>query len=194
MAQVYSVNAVGYVNVTLKAGFNLVANPLDAGAGNNTVEKLLTGMPDGVVVYTYTAAGGYVVNSYDSSLGGWDNAAMTLVPGQGFWLLLPAGADKTVTFVGDVPQGTLTVNLDKGFTLVGSKVPQAGKLQADLKYTPATGDVIYKYANPGGYSVVSFDPDLGGWDPGDPSIAVAEGFWTLKVASGSWTRDFSVNQ
>src|SRR5690349_6980992 len=40
VAQVYSVNAVGYVNVAAPAGYSMISNPLNAVAGNNTVAKL----------------------------------------------------------------------------------------------------------------------------------------------------------
>jgi hypothetical protein len=56
MAQgaVYSVNAVGYVNTPLVAGFNLVSNPLNNTAANgNTIESLFAGVPDGTQVYKF---------------------------------------------------------------------------------------------------------------------------------------------
>jgi hypothetical protein len=60
VAQVYSVNAVGYVNVTLPPGFSLVSNPLNAGTGNNTVSKLFSniqgGVPGGTRVFIYDSA------------------------------------------------------------------------------------------------------------------------------------------
>lgn len=193
MAQVYSVNAVGYVNLTLKAGkFNLIANPLDAGAGNNIVSKLLNGVATGTTVYQYGASG-YTINAYDTDLGGWDNANMVMAPGEGFFVLLK-GADTTITFVGEVMQGTLSNPLPKGFSLRASQVPQAGKLQADLKFTPAAGDTIYTFDPASGYTIYAFDPDLGGWDPSDPQIAVGQAFWVLKKAAGTWDRTFSVNQ
>jgi hypothetical protein len=188
MAQVYSVNAVGYVNTALKPGFNLIANPLDAGAGNNTVSKLLAGVPDGTAVYTYSPTGGYVVNTLD--LGEWANPDATLVPGQGFFARV--GAETTVTFVGEVPQGTLSTPLAAGFNLVASQVPQAGLISTDLKLTVADGDQVYKFdATTQGYSVTTFD--LGEWDPAEPSVGVGEGVWVRKGAAGSWDRTFSVN-
>ena len=36
---VFSVNAVGYVNVTIRPGYNLIANPLNN--GGNTVSEVL---------------------------------------------------------------------------------------------------------------------------------------------------------
>jgi len=189
IAQVYSVNAVGYVNVPVKKGFNLVANPLDAGAGNNTVAKLLTGVPDGTIVYTFTPAGGYSLNTLD--FGEWTNPNEELAPGKGFFVFNSSAGDVTVTFVGEVKQGTLSTPLAAGYNLVASQVPQAGKISTDLKLTPAEGDGVYTYANVGGYTIFTFD--FGAWDPTEPSIAVGEGVFVKKVAAGAWDRTFSVN-
>jgi hypothetical protein len=190
-AQVYSVNAVGYVTLDLPSGFSIIANPLDAGAGNNTVEKLFTAVPTGTIIYKYGAAG-YEIISFDPDLGGWDPTGKVINPGEGFWIRLPAATK--VTFVGEVMQGTLSNPIPAGFSLKASQVPQAGKLQTDLKFPVATGDVVYKYSSPAGYAIASFDPDLGGWDPAEPTIGVGEGFWARKVAVGDWARTFSVNQ
>ncbi len=187
MAQVYSVNVVGYVNTSAKAGFNLIANPLDAGA-DNTVSNLLAGVPDGSVVYTFDQATGFAINTKD--LGEWDNPNQTLVPGQGFFLRVPSAT--TVTFVGEVKQGNLSTPLVAGFNLVASQVPQAGMISADLGYGPADGDVVYKF-NPDTqtYSIATYE--LGEWDPAEPEVGVGEAVWIRKTDAGSWNRTFSVN-
>src|SRR6266404_3619153 len=131
-AQVYSQNAVGYVNLTLKPGFQLVANPLNnTSANGNAVSNLFATVPDGTTVYTFDATKqGFVTNGKD--FGEWANPNATLTPGQGAFLLLPAGANVTVTAVGDVMQGTLSNPIVKGFQIISSQVPQAGKIQTDL--------------------------------------------------------------
>lgn len=189
IAQVYSVNAVGYVNLTAKAGFNLWNNPLDAGA-DNTVVKLLTGLPEGSIVFTYDGAN-FRLNTFE--FGEWSFPNDTLVPGQGFFLQLPAGAaDTTITFVGEVMQGTLSTPLIAGFNLVGSKVPQAGMIQTDLGFVPGEGDVVFKFDTAtGNYALSTFE--FGAWDPAQPTLSVGEGIWVQKIAAGTWNRTFSVN-
>jgi hypothetical protein len=189
VAQVYSVNAVGYVNKTLKPGFNMIANPLDAGAGKNTVGTVLAGVPDGTTVYKFVA--GYTINDY-STLFGWSDANMSAAPGEGLFVKIPAGADVNITFVGEVMQGDLKMDLPSGFSMVASKVPQAGKVSTDLKYPVADGDTVYTYANPGGYSIFDYS-DLFGWSAPEPSVAVGEAFWSKKSAAATWSRTFSVN-
>lgn len=199
MAQVYSVNAVGYVNVTLVPGFQLVANPLDAGAGNNTVAKLFAGAPAGTTVYKYTGTG-FDVNDYDPDTygaQGWADIAQTLVPGEGAFVKLPTGANFTVTFVGEVMQGSLSNPLPAGFSIRSSQVPQSGALDTVLKFPVANGDFIYQFnTTTKGYDVSDYDTDSygpQGWASAAPVPKVAESFWVKKLAAVNWVRDFSVN-
>ena len=83
MAQVYSVNAVGYINLSLAKGFQMGANQLDDKAGNK-VSNVLAGVAAGTVIYKFGSAG-YSVNAFDPDLGGWDDPNMTLKPGEGAW-------------------------------------------------------------------------------------------------------------
>jgi len=193
-AQVYSVNAVGYVNLTLKPGFNLIANPLDLKT-DNVVSKVLAGVPDGTVVYRFVA-GAYVINTYDlSGVGGWDpDPNMAMAPGEAMFVRIPGAADVTVTFVGEVMQGALSSPVPQGFSLKASQVPQAGKVATLLGYPAGDGDVVYKFVA-GAYQIFTYDlSGTGGWDPSEPDIAVGEGFWSRRVAAaGAWTRNFSVN-
>ena len=48
---VYSSNVVGYVNVDIVAGWNMIANPLDS--GNNMLSALITDAPLGTAAYKY---------------------------------------------------------------------------------------------------------------------------------------------
>ena len=109
-AQVYSVNVVGYVNSTLKPGFNLISNPLNNTAtGGNTVGTIFgSALPDGSAVYKFVNGGYEAVNAF-SDMFGWDTPGQTLVPGEGVFVFLAGSADVTVTFVGDVNQGALSV-------------------------------------------------------------------------------------
>jgi hypothetical protein len=186
MAQVYSVNAVGYINVDLCQGFQIIANQLDAGAGNNTVGKLLTTVPEGSVVYKYVN-NAYTINTFEGGV--WERNDETLAPGEAAFVFVPSAAK--VTFVGEVPQGTLTVPLVAGFQLVSSKVPQSGALDATLGYPAAEGDVVYFFdCATQGYKIHTYE---GGAFDNVPVPAVGQGFFALKAAPATWTRTFSVN-
>jgi len=186
-AQVYSVNAVGYINVTIPAGkYQIVANQLNT--GGNTVNEVIPTTQDGVIIYKYTQGSGYSINAYDA---GWGTPAQVIKPGESFFLFNPTASDLTITFVGEVPQGSLSTPLVAGLNLVASQVPQAGALTGALGYTATDGDQVYKYgAASGQYEIFSFDA---GWGPSDPNIAVGEGFFLSKLGAGTWTRTFSVN-
>jgi len=188
MAQVYSVNAVGYVKVSVPVGFSIIANPLDAGTGNNVISKLLAAPPEGTTIYKFNStSGSYDISSF--SFGAWDNDR-SLVPGEGTFILNAGTAAFDVVFVGEVKQGHLVTTIPSGFSMIASQVPQAGALDTDLKYTPVENDTVYSFNNTkGSYDISSYS--FGTWD-NIPNIAVAQGFF-LNSTGGTWTRDFSVN-
>lgn len=183
-AQVYSVNAVGYVNVSVPKGFSMIANPLKA--ASNTVGALLAAAPDATTVYKF-ANGKFGVNAKD--FGDFANPAETLNPGEGAFIEAPSAF--TVTFVGEVAQGSLSQNVPKGFSIQASQVPQSGQLDTVLKFPAADGDTVYRFNNATGkYSIHAYD--FGSWDTA-PVPAVGESFFVNKVADSQWKRDFSVN-
>jgi hypothetical protein len=190
LAQVYSVNVVGYVNKQLVPGFNLIANPLDNKAANgNTISNLFAGMAEGTTVYKYSG-GMFSANGFE--FGEWANPNQTLEPGEGAFVFVPGAANVTVTFVGDVRQGTLTTPLLKGFTLASSQVPQAGGIQAALGFVPAEGDTVYSWdttVTPATYRTRSYE--FGAWSE-EPVLAIAEAVFISVPADKSWVRTFTV--
>jgi hypothetical protein len=196
MAQVYSQNAVGYVNITANPGFNLVANPLSQTA--ITVADLLPSPPPLTSVFKLVGSG-FIQTTYDTDLNpgvGWDDPSVTLVNGGGFFLYNPSLTTPfTVTFVGEVPQGTLVNTISAaGFSMRSSMVPQAGRLTAELGYPPHQLDSVYTYVG-GGFTQYTFDTDLNGptgWDE-DPPLTVGQAFYLNASGPNNWTRVFSVN-
>lgn len=194
-AQVYSVNAVGYVNVTIPAnGFSMIANPLDAGTGNNTASKLFANVPAGTFVYKFINGSYEQANGLDE-FGEWVNPNQDIPVGQGVFIKTPAGSAVTITFVGEVAQGTASnKQLVSGFNMTGSMVPQAGRLATDLGYVPTAGDFIYKF-NSGTQAyeqAYSFD-EFGEWTPSEPTLAVGEAVFIKAASAKAWNRNFSVN-
>jgi len=189
-AQVYSVNAVGFVNVVIPAGpnsFTIIANPLNA--ADNSVAALFPSVPAGSAIYTFNGTS-FVANNRGFSA--WSNPTQTLVPGQAFFFKNPSASAITNTFVGEVPQGTLTTPLSAGFQLVSSQVPQSGLVTTDLGMPATTGEAVYRFVN-GAYQ--SFNRGFGtSWSPSEPTVQVGEGFFVKKNASpAAWVRTFSVN-
>lgn len=212
MAQsVFSVNAVGYVNVSLRAGYNLISNPLNG--TNNNINTIIPVAPGDTVAFRWNTASQSFsqADTYfdvgDPALNGWydgaANKSSTVInPGEGFFLQSPTAT--TITFVGDVPQGQLTNSIPSNYSFRSSIVPQSvGLLSVGF---PGVSDMIYQTWNPvaQGYSqaLTYFnvgDPALNGFYDGagnkvDPTPGVAEGFLIFNPGPAlSWGRTFSVN-
>jgi hypothetical protein len=187
---VYSVNAVGYVNLNLPADFSLISNPLNG--TNNNLSTVLPVVPDGSQLLTWDAANQRFndANVYIGGLGWIPDAPLS--PGVGAFLFLPSAS--TVTFVGEVPQGNLTNTVPANFGLLAHMVPQAIGLEA-ANLVGADGDQVlfWDRANQRFEDAYVFIGGLG-WLPSDPVPDVAEGFFYFNAgASRSWGRTFSVN-
>jgi hypothetical protein len=182
MAQVYSANAVGYVNVTVPGGvggkFAMVADQLFAnGAGQaqyistasstGVLDSLLDNAHNGVIVSKLTN-GTYVsfavtANSVLGQPPSWQPSAAgaTLNPGEAVWVYNPFTTNITITFVGTVPQGTALTNT----ALIGSAEWTSGSgismISSVIPQTGAVDSVLgltNGVASPGDIINV-FDPD-----------------------------------
>jgi hypothetical protein len=198
MAQVYSVNIVGYVNVNIPTGWTMIQNPLKASPDNKVINVVPYGSTDKVFTIQKWVSGVFIQNNFDTV---WDDETMELNPGEGFFVYNPFPAF-TLTFVGEVCTGNSTdagmqIPLVNGWNMVGSKVPQAGLLQADLGYVPtAPAEMTQQWDNSqANYVIRSWDEAIG-WDPdagGEPSLGIAEATWIYRLAgAGTWARTFNV--
>jgi len=195
---VYSVNAVGFVNTTVPAGaFALLANPLNQ--PTNDLATVLADAPANTTAYEFTP-GGFQIYTKRSS-GAWTGTGADtarLDPGKGFFVKNNGTTPFTLTFIGEVPQGTLTTPITTGFNLLGSKVPQAGAVETQLGLPAANGDQVYTYGATG-YTITTRRTSSTAWTggTGEPVIGVAQGFFLNRAAANggaNWTRTFSVNQ
>jgi len=190
---VYSVNAVGYVNKSLVAGYTLISNPLNG--TNNLLSTILPVVADGTFVLKWNAASQTFSDpsQYYDGLGWLPDA--TLAPGEGAFINAPAAT--TVTFVGEVPQGNLTNQISGNYSLLAHIVPQSISLaNPSVNFPVLDGDFVLFWDT----AAQAFrDPlqyyDGLGWLPSEPTPAVAEGFFfnTAPAAARSWGRSFSVN-
>jgi hypothetical protein len=224
MAQtnVYSLNAVGYINVTVAPGFNIVSCPLIT-APDNTVGTVLNnsnGALTGSVVYFWNPATAAYTSDSARAIGtakgdttnasGWVSGTNLASPGVGFWFDSAASSNTTLTFVGTVPSGAITNLLVPGFNSVGSVVPMSGDLCSNSLSALTNfnvGDNVYTY-NTGTSAYVEFTSVTPGskaansntykdsWTvAGDPTIPnVGQGFWYDASASVTWVENYSVAQ
>lgn len=217
MAQVYSVNVVGYVNVTVPANkLMLLANPLDNSGNTISTVLPLAETADGTSLFRFNTTSQSFKDAllYIGGLG-WMNSGSgevaddVLAPGEGFFIQAPPTVPLNLTFVGEVKQGSTTVPLAGGgrLNLIGSTVPQAINVgdvtMPNSMMMPAEdGDVLFLW-NPAAQSYDDGYSYIGGigWAQSDfdhpegPAIPVGAGFWLSKAptsAAANWTRTFNV--
>jgi len=150
---VYSLNTVGFINVTLPPGYSIVTCPLIC-SPDNTIATLLnnssgayqSGSKSGKV-YQYDNGVGYSATDTASvasgGTAGWSlNGTETINPGQAVFFFNPVnlrtGTNMLATFVGVVPQANIapaanfpngmTNFLVPGYNLVGSMIPVSGDI------------------------------------------------------------------
>jgi len=197
MAQVYSVNMVGYINAAIPTGFSMVANQLN-GSPDNKVTTVLAAPANGTQVFKFNpATGGYIFLQFVDGAWEGDDLDMTLAPGEG--VFISSSTPFTATFVGEVAL-TSSVPVPAGFSVVASALPQSLPLSdappAGLGFPVANGDQVYQF-NPatGGYIFNQYVD--GAWE-GDgggtaPTPAISEPFFVNNAgAAKSWNRTFTV--
>lgn len=197
MAQVYSVNMVGYINLQIPQGFSMIANQLNNGSLNQLAE-LIPAPPNNSMFFKYKPASGtYDIDSFvDGAYEGDTAGTMTMNAGEGIWI--NAMAAFTATFVGEVVTGHSELNVVPGYSIISSVIPQQGFIDTDLGYgVPNNGSQFYQWQNAGGaYRINSFvDSAWEGDDGGNPpTIHVGEAFFVLNTAATDhkWVRDFAV--
>lgn len=188
---VYSLNVVGYYNVPVPANqYVLVANQLNT--TNNTLAAIIPGGPAGAIFQKL--ANGYSAYVFDDVDLAWTpNGSATLNPGEGGLYKSPVAT--TLTFVGEVMQGSLTNTLPiNAYAIRSSMVPQAGKVTTDLAFPGEPGDILQVLGN--GYSAYVFDDVDLAWSPSEPTIGVGQGFLMKKAPTSTktqWVRNFTVN-
>lgn len=194
---VYSVNAVGFVNVPLTTGYNLFANPLNS--TNNSIQSLLTTLPNGTVLLTWNTA--IADFNSDTFIGGtWfngdgDPSTTTIAPGSGAFVQV--AASNNIVFVGEVMQGNLTNTIPPGLQIVSSQVPQTGTPTSLSLTNVGNGGGILKFNT----TIQDYDQFTyigGAWfngdgDPAEPTINVGEAVFVNFASTHQWIRTFSVN-
>lgn len=187
---IYSSNVVGYVNLDLVAGWNMVANPLDAGV--NTLNNLMQGVPNATQVFKFASGGWMNGSSYDAEFEEW-SIDYEINPGEG--MFVKVNEPCTITFVGEVKAGAHSVDLPAGWSMVASPTPVAGTL-ADIGLTaPAVSNADQVFAwNPAAQSYLagnSYDEEFDEWSSVQ-TIGVGEAFLIKKSAATTWTRNFEI--
>jgi hypothetical protein len=184
-SNVYSVNVVGYYNVSVPAGgYAFLANQL-TNAGNNVSLALTNGPRSDVngvqntVLFRWTGGGystyqfftGSDADNYfligPGSPDGWYDAAGTLTSttldqGAGNFLYNPSPVAITNTLLGEVVQRTNNIPIVTGFNALSLVPPVSTNIDSLLGNFPGTSDVnginndIYYFFTGGGYSTLQY--------------------------------------
>jgi hypothetical protein len=221
-ANVYSVNVVGYINVTVAPGFNMLANQLDVDGIDNIGTVLNATTPtgaDGIEMLLF-ANNNYSAIFWDGSAsvlpqpGWWDgntgNATTNVIPpGAGFFVYNQYSTNVQLTLTGTVLQGTNATALTHGFTLISTAVPVPMYLGLSNGFPALDGDEYLSYTNVGhggNYATPDYYDDgsdgivtspPGWWDGSTtaqvfPSPAVGQGYFIFSQAAKTWTNIFTV--
>jgi hypothetical protein len=206
MAQsnVYSLNVVGYVNIPIRAGYNLLANQLDVDGTNNINTVLATGIPDGSTYLSWTGHGFSPYQPQFNVGTGWlddnFNLATNSVPlGHAFFLFNP-GTATNITLVGQVVQTTNSFPVQAGYGFYGVVPPIASDLDTNgfpfvdgasyLKFT-ASGYVTVGQLNGPANAPQWLDDNF---NQVFPTPAVGEGFVVFNPgAAATWVQSFTVH-
>jgi hypothetical protein len=215
MAQnVYSLNVVGYVNVTLPAHeFTAVANPLDASMGGtiatgndmtnlfniNTAPLIANGSKIQQFISAISDYGTSI--SYVSTTKKW-GGNFSMPPAAGALYYNNGSAATVVTFTGQVPQGTYNVNTLNAhqFTLTGSPIPIGGDVTNSttvVGLVPSNGDTVttWNSAISDWNTVTKWTQTTKKWSVSSSStIGVGQGFlyYNNGAANNVWVSNFTV--
>jgi hypothetical protein len=188
-SNVYSLNVVGYYNVVAPANTKIIlGNQLDT--TNNTLVGVIPNPPPSSQFFKYN--GGFSGFTFDDIDLAWTGNT-SLAPGEGGFFISPTAT--TLTFVGEVKQGSLTNTLPVGTKVIRTSiVPQSGRVTADLGLPGEANDQLFQWNNvSGGYLGFTFDDIDLAWVPFDPTNTVGNAFFYIKAGSNpNWVRNFTV--
>jgi hypothetical protein len=197
---VYSLNVVGYVNVTLQANkLHFLSVPLIPSGGNFNITNsiVLSDSQDQAGIFAWTGTG-WNPNAPSWIAGfGWF-PDMVISNGVGFFLA--SKANSTLTFVGDVPQGALAYTIPAGVSTLANKVPVAANFPGstvgndqDTMFTWVQTSQAWNPNSPSyiaGYGWFSSDSTV---TTNGPTLAPAEAaFYVNHGAALPFTQNFTV--
>jgi hypothetical protein len=210
--------AIGFVNLTVLAGTNLIANQfyqvdenilnVESGGGNvspmNTLNTLFTisnawtSAQAGTTISKWTGDGfASDTSGYDGLITWTGGGEMTLLPGTGVLLDNVPGTSFTTTFVGLIREQQIfqiqqaTNHLIPTTNYLSATIPVAGEITNITGYVPSVGDTIRLW-NTTSNEFVSYPYTSEGWTNGTPSVGVGEGFVLVTTNAYSWTNTWEV--
>jgi hypothetical protein len=186
-SNVYSLNVVGYYNIPVAANQKvLLGNQLHT--TNDILGAVIPNPPPLSQFFKYN--GGFTTYQFDDVDLVWTpNPNVSLAPGEGGFFISPVNT--TLTFVGEVLQGSLTNTLPLNTKVIRCPmVPLAGRISIfGLPFDPL--DQFFQFN--GGFTTYQYDDVDLVWTPFEPSNAVGQAFFYIKNGPHTnWVQNFTV--
>jgi hypothetical protein len=193
---VYSLNVVGYINITLQANkAHLLSIPLAPVDGNFNITNTIVldngdGSQDLSELFAWNGTAWSSPSTWFS--GAWDTP-MVISNGVGYFLL--ASANSTLTFVGQVPQGALAYNIPLNVSTLANQVPVSGPFPGAAVGNDLDEIFTWNLASQSwGSPATHF---AGAWDTADvngPVLDPGQGVFYLNSGPAiPFTQNFTVN-
>ena len=127
----------------------------------------------------------FQLSKNEFSQGRWSNLNETFGPGEGALIFNPADSEIRLKLLGEVVASAPTMSIHQGMSMRSSILPIAGRLDTDLGFPIADGDVVSLYSsNEEKYIEHRFEN--GKWKGEPPFVRVCEAFWIAKNAPSIW--------
>jgi hypothetical protein len=204
---VFSVNVVGYYNITVPGSkFAMIGNQLPGGPNgtDSAVGSVYTnGVPDASVMFTWNGTG-YDTIQYFLGFGWFDSnfnpATNSLPPGIGSFLQNGSSGTATITVVGQVPQGGFTNKITLGFGVYSLPSSIATNIDSSIMNLPAAdADLYFHWSIPNQSfdNPAQFFAGFGWFDQNFvqvfPTPNVGEGFlYQHNGGTSNWIANFTV--
>jgi hypothetical protein len=181
LAAVLAASAESYT-ITVKPGWNLIANQLEH-PGGNTLDQILPLAPDniGSLIQKYDVAiqNGVLAGTWNGSA--WDQPS-TLLPGEGGFLYYVGTSDLSLTFTGTRLSPLVPLVPVPGFQLVSDQLPNPGNWNSVIAVPPGAGTIVSRFdATTQQWAANTFDGSA--WSLGAPTANVGEAWYLYYVAA-----------
>ncbi|MDD9866287.1 MAG: Ig-like domain-containing protein, partial [Verrucomicrobiales bacterium] len=179
----YAARALGYVTLTVPAGYSLVANPLSN--GGNRVSDIFPSAPSGSTLSKFNAmTGKWEANTFTDA---WSQPGMTLAPGEGA-VFKNEGAAFDVVLAGFTPWAETTLGIPAGKSVVSPRLAKGGLLSSRLGMPMVDGLKVELLNNATG-KYDAYTVSAGAWSPAEPAVALGQAFIVTAPSAIEWTHD-----
>jgi hypothetical protein len=177
-------NYVGFLSLELPPGYSLICNPLQS--QSRAVADLFPLVPDGCTINKFSLVT-FSLNKNAFQHGRWSNPTDTIGSGEAVIFRNPTDAPILARFVGEIPRAVQTQPVQTGTSLRGSLLPFTGRLESELNFPLAPGDIVSLYSNHN-EKYLEYKYGEKGWEGEAPIVRLGEGFWIAKNSAAIWSQ------